>query len=142
MNIPPMQPRYDVAAAEARERYASSCVSPRFSVWCGVSFAGRCGSDKLDADDYDGEIWVKVTMPAILPVGQWVYLPTPKAWKPCTGELSGRIDAWHVVCDAIVCDIFCQGMHVDAEGVSELLEIGYQRDFPGELEESYRTLLR
>jgi hypothetical protein len=96
--------------------------NPRLPVWCRVRFAAH-SAERL-ADDYAGELWIKMPMPAILPVGSWIDLPTPRTWRPCSGITSGRISSWSLIGDAIVCEIN-DPSHLGNDIVDELLAIGY-----------------
>ena len=104
------------------EMLAESMSFPFFSVWCCVRFA-RHSADRLE-DDYMGELWIKMPMPAILPVGSWVDLPTPSFWRPISGLTSGEISSWSLVGNAIVCEID-DPSHLGNDSVAELLAIGY-----------------
>jgi hypothetical protein len=110
------------------------------SVWCCVRYA-RDAAERL-ADDYNGELWIKMPMPAILPVGSWVDLPTPRAWRSALGVSTGKISEWSLIGGFLVCEID-DPSHIDDYGVAELLAIGYsdhRGGYPKEVCESYDKL--
>jgi hypothetical protein len=100
------------------------------SVWCCVRYA-RHATERL-ADDYNGELWIEIQMPAILPVGSWVDLPTPRAWRSVLGVSIGKISEWSLVGrrGVVVCEID-DPCHLGREQVKELLAIGYSEHFGG-----------
>lgn len=116
--------------------------APRFEVWCCVHWP-RDRHEGFD-EDFSGELWIKVSMPAILPVGSLVGLPTPRAWDRTCGELSGKISAWALAGGVLVCEIEDTSF-IDAETVKELLAIGYTDHSggnPGEVRDAYKGLFR
>ncbi len=119
-----------------------SSGSQCFAVWCCVYFA-RHTSERLE-NDHTGALWIKLPMPAIIPVGSWVDLPTPLGWRPGCGQLSGKIALWSLMGDAIVCEID-DPCHVGTDHVAELLAIGYadhNGDYPDEVSAALGRLFR
>jgi hypothetical protein len=117
----------------AAEPSPASAGSPGFAVWCCVHFS-RHTTERL-ADDYTGELWIKLQMPAILPVGSWVDLPTPRDWRPGSGTSSGKISSWSLMGEVIVCEID-DPSHLGNDQGAELLAIGYadhQCGYPNEV---------
>jgi len=83
-------------------------------------------------------------MPAILPVGSDIDLPTPRSWHSATGVMTSIIKSWSLCGDAIVCtleDTDCLGQ----ESVAELLAIGYadhSGGYPDEVWKAMEKMLR
>ena len=112
------------------------------SVWCRICHARR--SEERLADCYYGELWIKLSMPAILPVGSWIELPTPQAWRSATGVSFGKISEWTLIGGFLVCEID-DSCHLGNEQVAELLAIGYSDyldDYPEEVGEASENLFR
>ena len=119
----------------------ASSGSPCLSVWCCLDLSTP-ESTRLE-DDYQGELWIKLRMPAALPVGSRVYLPTPRPWERAGSELCGRITEWMAVGDLVVCEMDTPGSHFNGESVSDLLAIGYikpESGCPDEVDAAYRKL--
>jgi hypothetical protein len=124
------------------EPSAASAGPPCFAVWCCVRWA-RLTKERLE-EDFNGELWIKMSMPAIFPVGSFIDLPTPRAWDSVSGALGGRIASWHLIGSEIVCEID-DNCHVGNDSVQELLAIGYSDHsggYPDEVWQSGERLLR
>lgn len=115
--------------------------SPGFAVWCCVRWVSA--GEKLK-DDFTGELWINVAMPAILPAGSSVDLPTPREWGRVTGVMTGTIASWALMGSAIVCEIRDES-HLGIDSVQELLAIGYANHdggYPDEVWSASEGLLR
>jgi len=120
----------------------ASAGSPCLAVWCCVRWA-RLMKERLE-DDFNGELWVKIPMPAILPVGSFVDLPTPRAWVSVSGALGGTIASWHLMDGVLVCEID-DNCHIPNDSVQELLAAGYSyhpAGYPDEVSEAGKRLFR
>ncbi len=102
------------------------------TVWCRVDFH-ECTVD---------ELWIRVTIPVMLPVGATVGLPLPRSWDECTGIFSGTIDSIECFGATVCFDVEVRGIRMDEDGVQELIGIGYMNDVPGEVSDSWDSLLR
>lgn len=120
----------------------ANCVC--FSVWCCVRFADPSHSkDPTLTGDFADELWIKLPMPVILPVGSWVNLPTPKEWIGGCGHLGGAITKWFLFDASIVCEIEMRGTYLSSTDVPDLLAIGYvdtDECYPDEVQESLGKL--
>jgi hypothetical protein len=128
---------------DVEELSAASVGSPCLSVWCRLDLSTP--TDTRLEDDYQGGLWIKLRMPAALPVGSSVYLPTPLQWERAVCELHGRITEWMAVGELVVCEMDTPGSHFNGESVSDLLAIGYikpESGCPDEVGAAYRKLWR
>ena len=120
---------------------AAMLGSPGFAVWCCVRWS-RAG-ERLEGD-FTGELWMRMSMPAILPVGSDIDIPTPRSWDSATGVMSGIIKSWSLCGDAIVCTL--EGTdYLGQESVAELLAIGYadhSGGYPDEVWKAMEKMLR
>ena len=121
----------------------ASAGSPYLSVWCCLDLSTP--TDTRLEDDYQGELWIKLRMPATLPVGSSVYLPTPRQWERAVCELHGRITGWMAVGEVVVCEMDTPGSHFNGESVSDMMAIGYikpESGYPDEVDAAYGKLWR
>ena len=121
---------------------AAMLGSPGLAVWCCVKWAEL--SPDSDEDDFTGALWIRMAMPAILPVGSDIDLPTPRSWDSATGVMTGRIVSWSLCGDAIVCELE-DTSHLGQDSVAELLAIGYadhSGGYPDEVWKAIEKMLR
>lgn len=72
-------------------------------------------------------LWLALKIPAVVPVGSNIWLPTPKSWRPVTGLMSGTVSRWDILNDKLVCKVV-PDMRMDQDGADELVAIGYSRE--------------
>lgn len=122
------------------EPSAASAGSPGLAVWCCIYFSKT--QERLDAD-FRGELWVKMKMPSVLPVGSQVDLPTPRGWYAISGMMEGRVREWRQHGTVLVCEMDHE-CHIDFEATRELVSIGYidaGDGYPSEVLNAYEALL-
>lgn len=116
--------------------------SVEFEVWFCVSFLGH--ETKRHPGEFAEGLWVKLSVPAILPIGSSVFLPTPLGWERTGGELYGIVRQWRAFGDALVCEVV-ERVDLDQDSLNDLLAIGYvdcDGGYPDEVIRAGDKLLR
>lgn len=109
-------------------------------VYCEVLFKEAALSERFGkCAEY---LWVEVDIPFVVPVGTTLDLPTPKEWKPITGEISAKITSWDVTGGLLSCKAEPYGFTCDPDGIKELLLIGYSRQTPAEIDAAWESIFR
>jgi hypothetical protein len=109
-------------------------------IYCEVLFKEAALSEKFGkCAEY---LWVEIDIPCVVPVGSTLDLPTPKEWRPITGEMSAEITSWDITGGVLSCTAEPYGFTCDPEGIAELLLIGYSGDEPREIGDAYESVFR
>lgn len=87
-------------------------------VWASIRFNSKsvCHLD---------ELWVKIQLPCLVPVGTTIRLPTPKGWND-EADIESEVKSWHVHGTAIECQLAPETVVLDSEALAELHAIGYR----------------